>query len=195
MAKRVIVVASGETERQALPHLLAHMTRQGIAVDEIRIPPNNRVLSATICEKVVKAVWYEKVNTPSAPDKFVIVVDTDRRSPQDVIDELRDQLSERLSSIDVDIHYACACQHLEAWYFADAQNLRKFLGKSLGNVDASKPDDIDNPKHHLKNLLGSRIYTTQLSSDIAQALDATVIADRSPSFSGVLAAIANGDAK
>ena len=194
MTKRVVVVASGETERQALPHLLARMTRQGVAVDEIRIPPNNRALNARICERVIKAVWYEKVNTPSAPDKFVIVVDSDKRTPQDVIEGLREELSARLSEIGASVQYAYACQHLEAWYFADARNLRKYLGKSLGSVDTSKPDNIDNPKHHLINLLGGRIYTAQLSAEIAQALDAKVIADRSPSFGGVLAAIANGDA-
>ena len=195
MGKRVIVVASGETERRALPHLLADMNRQGVTLDEVRIPPGNRSLSPKVCESIIKATWYERLNTPSVPDKFVIVLDSDKRNPQDVIGEVRDNLVGRLTQVKATIQYAFACQHLEAWYFGDAINLRKFLGRALGNIDESKPDDIENPKRHLKNLLGRRVYTAQLSEEIAQALDTKVMSDRSPSFRGFREALANGEPK
>lgn len=45
------------------------------------------------------------------------------------------------------IQYAYAQWHLEAWYFGDAEGLRRYLGgKALGNVDTSQPDEIHNPK-------------------------------------------------
>ena len=70
--------------------------------------------------------------------------------------------------------------------------LRGFLGRDVGSVDASKPDEIQNPKLHLKNLLGDRVYTAPLSEEIARTLDAATIAQRSPSFQGFLEAVTNG---
>ena len=90
------------------------------------------------------------------------------------------------------IQYAYAQYHLEAWYFADAGNLRKSIGRSPGNVDASKPDEILDPKGHLKKLLGDQLYTARLSGEIASKLDARTIEQRSPSFKGFLDAIRNG---
>jgi hypothetical protein len=45
MAKTVVVIASGETERRSLPHLLAHLEEEGVAVVEIRIPPGGKALN------------------------------------------------------------------------------------------------------------------------------------------------------
>lgn len=192
MGKSVVVVASGETERRALPHLLSGIGKQGISLDEIRIPPGNRALSAKVCEKIIKAVWYEKMNTSSLPDKFVILLDSDREDPIKLVGDIRSELTGRISEVNASIQYAYACQHLEAWYFADANNLRKFLARGVGNIDVSKPDDIQNPKGHLKNILGKRIYTAQLSEEIAQALDSNSISNSSPSFRGLVAALVNG---
>ena len=61
-------------------------------------------------------------------------------------------------------------------------------------MDSSQPDEILNPKQHLKHLLGTRPYTSLVSRDIASTLDATVVAQRSPSFRGFLAAVMNGNA-
>ena len=60
MAKRVIVIASGETERLSLPHLLSYLKEEGIYVDDVRIPPRNRtsLMSMTV-ESLIKAAWYE----------------------------------------------------------------------------------------------------------------------------------------
>ena len=63
---------------------------------------------------------------------------------------------------------------------------------ALGNVDTSKPDEIQNPKLHLKNVLGDRVYTARVSEEIARKLDAATIAQRSPSFEGFLEAVTNG---
>lgn len=41
MTKRVVIVASGETERRALPVLSSHLRDLDIFVDDVRIPPNN----------------------------------------------------------------------------------------------------------------------------------------------------------
>ena len=63
--------------------------------------------------------------------------------------------------------------------------------RDLGNVDDSRPDEIENPKLHLKNIL-DQVYTARVSEEIARALDAETIARRSPSFRGFLAALLNG---
>ena len=54
--------------------------------------------------------------------------------------------------------------------------------RAPGQVDTSKPDEIDNPKLQLRHLLGERVYTARVSAEIAGTLDATTIALRSPSF-------------
>ena len=83
--------------------------------------------------------------------------------------------------------------HPEAWYFADVTGLGGYLGRDPGDVDTSKPDEINNPKQHLKNLLGDRMYTAVISEEIARLLNAQTIAGRSPSFHGFVQAVRNGD--
>ena len=193
MAKRVVVIASGETERRALPHLAAHLRDQGISI-EVRIPPRNRTLNAQSAENLIKAAWYENVAAP--PDKFVLLVDLDADDVDAVLEPLKARLQDRLGTeIVATVQYAYARQHLEAWYFGDEPNLTKHLRRALGNVDSSKPDEIQNPKQHLKHLLKSehnQRYTASVSEQIASAVDAQTIAQRSPSFNGFLEAVLNG---
>ena len=59
MAGRVVVVASGETERRSLPHLVSHLQKQGTSVADVRIPPRNKALDAGVAEKIIKSIWYE----------------------------------------------------------------------------------------------------------------------------------------
>ena len=142
--------------------------------------------------KLISAAWYGSAGGP--PDKFVILVDTDGADPCEVLAPFREHLPGHLGDhIEASVQYAYAQQHLEAWYFADATNLRGWLGRALGSVDASKPDEIQNPKLHLKNILGNRVYTARVSEEIARTLDAPTIAQRSPSFKGFLEAIMNGN--
>ena len=89
--------------------------------------------------------------------------------------------------------YAYAQWHLEAWYFADARNLRQYLGRALGHVDTSSPDEILNSKQHLRNLLPNRYYAAWTAEDIVRHLNARAIAQRSPSFRGFLDAVLNGE--
>ena len=192
MTKKVIVVASGETERRALPYLVSHLRSKSVSVDEVRIPPNNATLNARMVERIIKSAWYEKRNTSQSPDKFVLVVDVDRRDPDVVLSPIEEQLHMRLDVIDADIQYAYAQEHLEAWYFADAGNLRRYIGRDLGHVDTSKPDEIRSPRNHLKNLLGTRFYSARRSEEIAKILNPEVIAQRSPSFRAFLDALLNG---
>ena len=98
----------------------------------------------------------------------------------------------RVPGIGADVLYAYAQAHLEAWYFADVANLRKRIGRAPGNVDTSKPDEIDNPKLYLKHVLAERVYTARVSAEIAEALDAATIAGRSPSFRNFVEAVRNG---
>ena len=188
MDKYVIVIASGETERLALPHLTAHLREVGV---EVRIPPSNRALDVQMAEKLIKSAWFENASAP--PDKFVVLVDTNGKAPNDVLSPFKNDLPGRLGhEIGAAIQYAYAQQHLEAWYFADAANLRSYIGRALGSVDASKPDEIENPKLHLKNLLSNQFYTARVSEEIARKLDAQTIAQRSPSFEGFIDAVVNG---
>ena len=120
-------------------------------------------------------------------------MDVDGRVPNVVLRPFQEQLPGRLSAkIKAHILFAYAQWHLEAWYFADSMALKDYLGRALGSVDASNPDEIQNPKLHLKNLLGDRIYTAVISEEIARKLNAQTIAQRSPSFHGFLGAVRNG---
>ena len=189
-----MVIASGETERRAIPCLVEHLRDQGISVDEIRVPPHNRPLDVEMAEKLIKAVWYENLNSP--PDKLVLLVDVDRAVPEDVLDLIRRQLPQRLGpEIGTRLQYAYAQWHLEAWYFADIRNLRSYLGESPGLLDTSLPDEIENPKRRLQALLrrANRVYTARVSEEIARHMHAPTIAQRSPSFRGFLEAVMNGD--
>lgn len=193
MSKQVIVIASGETERRSLPHLLAHLHAEDIMVIEVRRPDGSKALSVEMAEKLVKAAWWAPTGN-GTPDKFVILVDADGKDPQQVLRPFREQLPSRLGpKITASLQFACAQWHLEAWYFADVTGLRGYLGRDLGSVDTSKPDEIQNPKLHLKNLLGDRIYTAVISEEIAKKLNAQTIAGRSPSFHEFVEAVRNGD--
>lgn len=191
MSERVVVIASGETERRSLPFLLAGLAAEGVIVEDIRIPPVHRAINVIVAEKIVRSVWFERVGH-ERPDKFVVLLDADGYPPRDVLAPMREDLPSRLRDIDANIQFAYAQQHLEAWYFADAKGLRACLDRDLGRIDSSLPDEIRNPKHHLKQLLGARPYTSLVSRDIAAKLDAAAIAQRSPSFRGFLAAVGNG---
>lgn len=77
--------------------------------------------------------------------------------------------------------------------YSHPAKLRSYLGRDLGSVDPSRPDEIQNPKHHLKQLLEDRLYTAVVSEEIARRLDGPTIADRSPSFRRLQEAVKNGN--
>lgn len=190
--KHLIVIASGETERRSLPHLLAYLESANIYIDEVRRPDRNKALTVEMAEKLVKAAWYARADEPM--DKFVILLDTDGKDPDEVLRQFQDDLPKRLRPhVTAALQFAYARWHLEAWYFADSVGLRAYLGRDLGNVDSSKPDEIQNPKLHLQNLLGDRAYTAVVSEEIASRLNAETIAQRSPSFRLFLLAVEDGD--
>jgi hypothetical protein len=192
MSKRVVVICSGETERRALPHLVKHLSGEDIRVIEVRRPDGNKPLNVEMAERLIKAAWYRPAENP-APDKFVVLLDADGKDIEQVLTPFRSQLPGRLgANIKASIQFACAQWHLEAWYFADAAGIRAFLGSAPGSVDTSRPDEIPNPKLHLKNLLGERVYTAVISEDIAKQLNGHTIEERSPSFHAFLDAIRNG---
>ncbi len=145
-----------------------------------------------MAEKLIKAAWFASQSEHEQLDKFVVVLDTDNADPEPLLQSFEKQLRNRLQGIDATVLCTFAQQHLEAWYFADAQNLRAFLRRSLGAVNPSKPDEIQNPKLHLKHLLGDRVYTARVSESIARSLDADAIRQRSPSFKAVQEAVSNG---
>ena len=189
MSKSVFIIASGETERRSLPFLLQHLESRGIDV-AIGIPPRNRKITVSTAEKLIKSRLYDV----RPPDKVVILLDMDGKEPAQHLKPFVEEMPKRLSDAPyVDVKYAYAQWHLEAWFFADAMKLRQFLGgQALGNVDASTPDRIQNPKQHLRNLLANRVYTSLVSAEIARNLSPQTIAGRSPSFNGFLDAVKNG---
>jgi len=193
MTKRVVVIASGETERRSLPHLLAHLVAEDILVIEVRRPDGNKALSVEMAEKLVKAAWWAPPENV-VPDKFVILLDVDGKDPREVLRPFCEELPSRVGpKVTASFQFAYAQWHLEAWYFADVARLRTYLGRDPGGVDTSKPDEIQNPKLHLKNLLGDRMYTAVISEEIARVLNVQTIIDRSPSFQGFLEAVRDGD--
>ena len=188
MAKHVIVIASGETERSALPHLLSHLRDDDIEVS-ISIPPRNGKLTVQMAERLIKSAQF----AGAPPDKFVVLVDLDGKEPDEELRPFREDLPGNLRDLMAGrIQFTYAQWHLESWYFGDAQNLRRYLGgTALGNVDTSQPDEIHNPKLHLKHLLG-RSYTARVSEEISMVLDPHTIAQRSRSFGLFLEAVRNG---
>ena len=193
MAKRVVVIASGETERRAIPHLVHHLRDRGVELASVAIPANNRSLNADMAAKLIASEWFAATLRPS---KFVILVDADGGDPDEILRPFRENLPIRLPrGVSPDaVLCVCAQWHLEAWYLADADNLRDCLGRPIGDVDTSSPDAIQNPKLHLKNLLSDKLYTARVSEDIAKRLDARAIIQRSPSFRKFIAAVENGPA-
>ena len=189
MQKYVVVIASGSTEQRALPHLTAQLRDDGIHVD-VRFPPKHRDITAQEAYKIIQSVRYD---TP-APDKYIVLKDTDNKQAEEVLQPIRSVLSRLLGEqFEPGVLYAFAQWHLEAWFFADAVGLRNYLGgRALGSVDTSQPDRIENPKEHLKNLLPGRIYTSEISETIAEKLNPDTIAQRSPSFANFLTAVRNG---
>ncbi len=186
MARYVVVLASGETELRALPHLVSHLQGTKVAV---RTPPNGDIVNHA--ERIIKSIWYE--DSFHRPDKIVVLIDVDGKQTEDAVDSLRADLSVRLpAAINVRVLYAYAQWHLEAWYFADATNLRESLQRDLGRVDTSRPDEIENPKLHLKNLLRPRVYTASVSEEIAGTLKPQTIEGRSPSFKRFVETVKNG---
>ena len=67
-----------------------------------------------------------------------------------------------LDEVGAKIKYAYAQQHLEAWYFAIPRTSEPTSAMRL-EIDTSKPDEIENPKDHLKNVLDDRVYTARIS--------------------------------
>ena len=84
MKKKVIVVASGETERRSLPHLTANLAEEGVRVTEVRIPPRHRDLTVSVAAQLIDAAWFEYQYT-DPPDKFVILVDVDGKDPTEAL--------------------------------------------------------------------------------------------------------------
>ena len=175
----------------ALPFLTKDFQQESIDVG-VLIPPRNGALTVDVVEKLLKSAWYNSSGNQT-PDKFVVLLDADGKNPDTVLELLRLNLVKRLEAeITAPILFAYAQWHLEAWFFGDSQNLRDYLDRDLGSVDASNPDAIDNPKLHLKHLLGGN-YTRRTSEAIARVLDPQTIIGRSPSFRGFIDAVRNGD--
>ena len=188
MPKRVAVIASGETERQALPALTRELVAEGTVVTSVLKPPRQQALRLELVRKLIVSEWFANRSKP--PDKFVILIDTDHK-PSEAVRRPLLPLASQVPEVTVPILVACAVPHLESWFFADEQGLRQFLGRDLGAVDASSPDSIRNPKLHLSHLLG-RPYTAQAAGRIAAALAPSAIHARSPSFRSFEAALRNG---
>lgn len=192
MTKRVLIIASGPTEQNSLPKLLEHLKSENIEID-IRIPSGHRQLRPNVICPIIISSQYDSDEGP--PDKCVILVDTDGKSPEEAIGPIQQGLQRtQLSRSFQNVKFAYAQWHLEAWFFADAANLRGYLHRDVGGINPNEPDQIQNPKQHLRQLLGDAIYTAQVSEEIAAMLNPSTIAQRSSSFRIFLEAIRNGDA-
>ncbi len=191
MPKQVVVIASGPTERAALPFLAEHLREENISIN-VQIPPKHGKLTVDVATSILKAAWYRPLdNLP--PDKFVILVDVDGKQPDEVMEPFRQNIASRLEpQITASLQFAYAQWHLEAWFFGDSDGLRAYLGLDLGSVDPSNPDSIENPKQHLRSLLDDN-YTRLTAEAIARQLNPQTIAGRSPSFRGFIEAVRNGD--
>jgi hypothetical protein len=191
VTKRVVVIASGSTEQEALPHLLRHLATEDIAVDlPVLIPPGHYDVRGKLVEKLVLSAWFGR---HPRPDKFVVLKDADGKDPQEVGDQLREELarSKIADRVTAPILVTIAKWHLEAWFFADVPGLREYLGRDIGSVDVSDPYAIVNPKHILKSLL-KEPYTAAVTREIAERLSCAELRRRSRSFRELEAALRNG---
>jgi len=191
VTKRVVVIASGSTEQETLPHMLRHLATEDITIDlPVLIPPGHHDVRGRLVEKLVLSAWFGR---HPRPDKFVVSKDADGKDPQEVGDQLREELarSKIADRVTAPILVTIAKWHLEAWFFADVPGLRDYLGRDIGSVDVSDPDAVVNPKHILKSLLREP-YTAAVSREIAERLSCADLGRRSRSFRELEAALRNG---
>jgi hypothetical protein len=194
VAKKVIVIVSGETDRRSIPHLCRSLLQQTELLD-VRKPPANNALTPEQARGLIKAAWYEMNGRGDAPDKIVVLVDADVNAQRPAVAaQPFEEMLAHLGDIPAPRFVAVAVRHLEAWFFGHAERLREFLNRDLGNVDTSRPDEMDNPKLHLMNLLQSRsrVYTARVAERIAELLDGQTIEIRSPSFASFIKQLRNG---
>lgn len=177
----MLVVASGPTELRALPHLLRHLLREGVNSIDVRTPPAGRPLNVEVAGKLARGAYWEGRGREETPDKVVVLIDADAQSVEDATERFS-ALPSHLRDLPVTVYVAAAKWHLEAWFFADSASLRDSLGRSLGHIDVSAPDQIGHPKNHLRQLLGDEIYTARVAERIASAVSPIAIRERSPSF-------------
>lgn len=156
--KRVVVIASGDTERRALPHLSRDLRDQDVDVSDVRSLPqlggqvrNDRLMGT------IKSAWYDLSGRGEPPHKFVVLVDADGKSPEEVVAPLRAACA-HLKDIPVDCIVTAAKWHLEAWFFGDEQELRGYLGRDLGNIDPSYPDHNFRPEAPFKESTEGNIW-------------------------------------
>lgn len=190
MGRHVVLVASGETERHALPRLLGGAS----ASLDVRTTRHGKI-TADDTAKIITAAYWEGFGRGKPPDKAIVLVDADGRSPESILPPLEEEIARRLKRIPISLLLAHAQWHLEAWFFGDAQRLQEYLKRDVGNIDPSLPDEIRMPKAHLKNLLGDDVvYTARVAGEIADVLDPEEISKRSPSFAGLIGKVRNGTA-
>ena len=175
MAKKIVVIVSGETDRRSIPRLCRDAFEQAEWF-EVRKPPGNAALTPEQAKKLIKAAWYEMCGRGRAPDKFVMLIDANNHEPLEAARPF-EEMAAHLADVTAPKLVTAAVRHLEAWFFGHSEKLREFLGRDLGNIDASRPDEIDNPKLHLTHLLrsGSRVYTASVAEQIASQVDPAVI--------------------
>lgn len=191
MAAKIVVIVSGETDRRSIPYLCRHY-RATTDLFEVRKPPGN-ALTPEQAIRLIRATWYDLHYRGQTPEKFVVLIDADAHDPAGAAKPFEDNIRS-LSDIEASKLVAVAVRHLEAWFFGDRIELRKILERDLGNVDPTKPDEIDDPKRHLINLLSSRgrVYTASVAEQIAARLDPNAIKACSPSFADFLEKLENG---
>ena len=189
LAKHLLVVGSGETERRALPHLLRHVVGFEVTSLTVRVPASGQLTTAQAL-KVIKGAWWESQGRGEPLDKVVVLIDADAARPEDAEAAFAD-LHRLTADLPIAVFVCSAKWHLEAWFFGDREGLRSWLGgKSLRRV-AADPDEIIHPKLRLRALL-SGPYTARTAESIAAAISAEVIAQRSKSFARFERAVRNG---
>jgi hypothetical protein len=141
---------------------------------------------------IARSAWFELEGSGQELSKVVVLLDTDGKPIDDVIGPLEEPVRRRVEDLPTTLKFAVAQRHLEAWFFGDEQGLRTYLGRALGHVDPSAPDELEAPKLHLRNLLRDGLYTARIAEEIASRLNPEAIYGRSPSFAGFVNAVRNG---
>ena len=126
MAKKIVVIVTGETDRRSIPRVCRDAFEQAEWF-EVRKPPGNAALTPEQAKKLIKAAWYEMCGRGRAPDKFVMLIDANNHEPLEAARPF-EEMAAHLADVTAPKLVTAAVRHLEAWFLAIRRSFGSFWG-------------------------------------------------------------------